>query len=191
LAGAIKAVKIMEKEALSLRGGIYSALFSALYVAGTYIRIPLGPVPIVLTNMFIFLGGLILPWPWAAASAGLYLLLGVVGLPVFSGGGGPAYFAGPTGGYLFGYPAAAACIGLVSKRGGGKRVFPIVSLAAGILLIYACGVPWLKMVLKISWAKAFAAGMLPFIPGDAVKAAAAYGIFLLYKRVLPHATFTR
>lgn len=181
----------MEKNSLVLRYAIYSALFTALYVAGTFIRIPIGPVPIVLTNLFIFLGGLVLPWSWSMASVVLYLLLGAVGLPVFSGGGGPAYFAGPTGGYLAGYLVAVCVISLISRAGKARLPFLILSLTAGILAIYACGVPWLKKVLDLPWHRAALVGMLPFIPGDVIKAAAAAGVFLLFRRVDPNAAYKR
>ena len=181
----------MEKSALNLRYAIYSALFTALYIAGTFIRIPIGPVPITLTTLFIFLGALTLPWSWGLSSVALYLLLGVLGLPVFAGGGGPAYFAGPTGGYLAGYLAAMCAVNLISRGGKSRLPFIIVALITGILVVYACGVPWLKTALAISWKKAAILGMLPFIPGDAVKAAAALGIFILLKRVDPNAAYTR
>ncbi|TFG65397.1 MAG: biotin transporter BioY [Spirochaetales bacterium] len=172
---------------MSLRYSIFAALFTALYIAGTFVRIPVGPVPIVLTNMFIFLGGLVLPLPWAAASVLLYLLLGTAGLPVFSGGGGPAYFAGPTGGYLIGYLAAVCAVSLVSRIGKRKLPVIIISLAVGIIIIYALGLPWLKFKLDLSWRKALPAGLLPFIPGDVIKAAAAFGAFIIYRRVASHA----
>lgn len=121
----------------------------------------------------------------------LYLFLGLVGLPVFSGGGGPGYFAGPTGGYLVGYLAAAAVVGLIAPRpglkGGGRlsAALTVLALAAGIAVIYGFGIPWLKLVLEMSWTNAAAAGFVPFILGDAIKAAAAAGIKVSVDRFLP------
>lgn len=175
----------------TLKNMILASLMTALMIVGTYIRVPLGPVPFVFTNMFVLLAGLILGPRWGSASVALYLFLGLVGLPVFSGGGGPGYFAGPTGGYLVGYLPAAAAAGFIAPRtrsGGspGAAAFrTAAALVAGIAAVYAFGVPWLKIVLGLSWPKAAAAGFVPFIAGDAVKAAAAAGIKLTIDRFIP------
>ncbi len=127
-------------ESLKLRGMVLASLFTALMAVGAYISIPVGPVPMVLQNMFVLLAGLLLGPAWATASVLLYLFLGAVGLPVFSGGGGGlAHFAGPTGGYLLGYLPAVAVTGAISRAGKS----PFISAAAAItgdLLVYAAGV---------------------------------------------------
>lgn len=156
-------------------------LFAAMTAAGAYIAIPLpwSPVPMALQNFFALLAGLVLGAGPGAACMGLYLFLGLLGLPVFAGGaGGAAHFAGPTAGYLLAYPLAAAAAGLLSAPGKtteGKAGFVrnFVAAAAGALVVYAAGVPWLKFRLGLGWEKAFLAGMLPFVPGDILKAAAA------------------
>lgn len=210
----------------NLKRMIFSSLLTALMIVGSYIRIPVGPVPIVLANMFAVLAGLLLGPVWGSASVGLYLLLGLIGLPVFSGGGGPAYFAGPTGGYLVGYAAAAFAAGAVNRAGdafrlggteqstgrriagrtggGGQRrgrraqstgqqngrkaarqIITAAAILCGFTVIYAAGFPWLKFILGISWKQAAAAGILPFLPGDAVKAAAAFAIVLGIRKTAP------
>jgi biotin transport system substrate-specific component len=104
----------------------------------------------------------------------LYLFVGAIGLPVFSGGrGGIAHFLGPTGGYLFGYLPAAWVTGFISERSRGILLLDILSVIMGSLLIYGLGVPWLKMVTQMPWTKAFIVGMAPFLIGDAVKASVA------------------
>ena len=155
-------------------------------VLGVFIRIPLGPVPIVMTNLFILLAGYLLgPGPGAAAT-GLYLFLGAAGLPVFSAGGGAALFLGPTGGYLAGYLPAAAVTGfLASGNRRGSPVLDLLILAAGALIIYVPGVSWLKLQTGLSWTGAFNAGMVPFLPGDAVKIVAAAGIIRGLGRGVP------
>ena len=179
----------------TLKYMILTSLMTALMIVGAYIRVPIGPVPFVLTNMFVFLAGLFLGPKWGSASVALYLFLGLVGLPVFSGGGGPGYFAGPTGGYLIGYLGAAAVVGLITPRTrvvrGGRgsapaALFTVLALAAGIIVIYAFGIPWLKLVLDMSWGKALAAGFVPFLLGDVLKAAAAAGVKISVDRFLPH-----
>ena len=87
-----------------LRMMVYASLFAALTAVGAFLALPIGPVPIVLQNMFVFLAGLLLGSRWGLASVGVYLLAGAVGLPVFAGGlGGLGRLIGPTGGYLIGY----------------------------------------------------------------------------------------
>ncbi|NQU65132.1 MAG: biotin transporter BioY, partial [SAR324 cluster bacterium] len=71
-----------------LRPTVYASLFAALISAGAFMAIPIGPVPIVLQNMFVLLAGVILGWKWGVASVLIYLLAGAVGFPVFSGGRG-------------------------------------------------------------------------------------------------------
>ncbi|RLC01276.1 MAG: biotin transporter BioY, partial [Deltaproteobacteria bacterium] len=93
----------MNNQSEQLRMTVYASLFAALIAAGAYISVPIGPVPIVLQNLFVFLAGLLLGSKWGLACVGVYLLAGACGLPVFAGGtGGIARFAGPTGGYLLG-----------------------------------------------------------------------------------------
>lgn len=158
----------------SIRMMVLSALFAALTSVGAYIAIPIGPVPIVLSNLFILLAGLLLGKKWAPVSIGIYLLLGLAGLPVFAGGAsGPAVFAGPTGGFLISFPLAAFIIALISSIGTPSLKKDIPAVLAGIAFVYLLGVPWLKISLGMEWGKALTAGMIPFIPGDLLKGAAA------------------
>lgn len=156
---------------------IYMALFAALIAAGSLISIPIGPVNLVLANFFIFLAGLLLGLPWAGFSIGLYLLIGLIGLPVFQGGsGGIAHFYGPTGGYLIGYLAAAFVIPFTAGGGKGPLWRKSIAVLAGLLIIYALGLPWLRYKLGLTWQGAFLAGFVPYILVDLVKAAAAVAL---------------
>lgn len=156
---------------------VYAALMAALTAAGAYIAIPIGPVPIVLQNLFVMLAGLLLGRRWGLASVGAYLLAGAVGLPVFAGGsGGLGKFVGPTGGYLVGFAAAAYLVGAISERGRQRVLVDVLAMVAGTLIVYGFGVSWLKVVTGMSFSKAFAVGMLPFLLGDALKIAAAIPI---------------
>ena len=110
----------------------------------------------------------------AAASMGLYIALGVLGLPVFAGGAsGIAYLSGATLGYLVGFVIAAYVIGLLAERGLERSVrTSLIPFLVGTVIIYVCGVVWLAVVLG-SFSKAIAAGLLPFLLGDAIKLIAA------------------
>ncbi|MDC7124723.1 MAG: biotin transporter BioY [Spirochaetales bacterium] len=157
---------------------LFIALFAAFMAAGTFIRIPVGPVPITLTSFFMLLAGLLLGPAAASVSVIIYLIAGIIGLPAFAGGSGPAVFAGPTGGFLIGYLPTAAVSGLISLNSekASLKKFPvadIIAVIAATVVLYAIGVPWLKWRLGMDWAGAFSAGMIPFLPGDCLKAVAA------------------
>jgi biotin transport system substrate-specific component len=156
---------------------VYAALFAALTAVGAFLFIPIGPVPIVLQNMFVYLAGLLLGSRWGLASIGVYLLVGAVGLPVFAGGlGGISRFVGPTGGYLVGYLPTVFLIGKIAHRDAPQIIVDVLAMICGTLVLYACGVTWLKIVSGMPLGKTLALGVYPFLIGDAVKIAAAAAI---------------
>lgn len=164
---------------------IYSSLFAALMAAGAFIAIPIGPVPIVLQNLFVLLAGILLGSKWGLISVGIYLLTGALGLPVFAGGtGGIARFAGPTGGYLIGFLPAVYIVGVICEKTRNTLLFQIIAMIAGSIIVYACGVPWLKTVTGMAWPKALAVGFYPFLLGDALKIAAAVPIARALKGII-------
>lgn len=155
-------------------------LFAALTAVGAQVHTPLpfSPVPVVLSNFFALLAGLVLGARLGATSQAVYILLGAVGVPVFAGmHGGPQVLVGPTGGYLVGFVLAAAAAGALrgSPITAGRAM---VAAAVGAALIYVTGVPWLAHVMGVPWAaavtgtglrKVLLVGVLPFLPGDAFK----------------------
>jgi biotin transport system substrate-specific component len=148
-----------------------ACLFAALLCAQAYIAIPIsiGPVPLVFGNFFVILGALLLGPFWGASASILYIVIGALGFPVFSGGrGGLVHLAGPTCGYLLGYVLGAFLAGLISR----KRGLFVIALAAfiGFLTILVIGVAGLMLVTGLDLVKALAVGALPFIPGDLLKA---------------------
>lgn len=162
--------------ASDLRRVVYASLMAALIAMGAYLHIPIpiSPVPLVLQNLFVLLAGLLLGARWGLAAVGIYLFIGSLGMPVFVGGkGGVAHFVGPTGGYLLGFAACAWITGTLSARLGERTSGDVAAVVIGSMAIYLLGVPWLKAVTSMSWEKALMAGMVPFLPGDALKAAAA------------------
>ena len=162
---------------LQLRMTVYASLLAALTAAGAYLSIPIGPVPIILQNMFVLLSGLLLGSRWGLASVGVYILAGAFGLPVFAGGlGGISRIAGPTGGYLLGYLPAVYVIGLITEKIKQNMVVDVIAMICGCIIIYACGVTWLKVLTGMTLAKTLTVGMYPFLIGDALKIAAAAAI---------------
>ena len=156
---------------------VCAALFAALTAVGAYLAIPIGPVPIVLQNLFVLLTGLLLGSRWGLAAIGIYLLAGACGLPVFAGGmGGIGRLIGPTGGYLLGYLPAVYLIGRISEKTDQRAVYDVLAMICGSIIVYACGVTWLKVVSGMSWSKTLALGMYPFLIGDALKIAVAVPI---------------
>jgi biotin transport system substrate-specific component len=159
-------------------------LFAALTAVGALIAIPVGPVPIVLQNFFVMLMGLLLGPRWGLAGIGVYLLAGVLGLPVFAGGtSGIARLAGPTGGYLVGYLPCVALIGWISNRGKGHRIIDALAMLCGTFALYTCGVAWLKLVTGMTWGKAMGLGVIPFLPGDIAKIIAAVLVIKTLRRL--------
>ena len=160
-----------------LRMMVYASLFAALTAAGAFLAIPIGPVPIVLQNMFVYLAGLLMGSRWGLASVGVYLLAGACGLPVFAGGlGGIGRIVGPTGGYLIGYLPTVYIIGKISARTHQRAVYDVLAMICGTAILYAFGVTWLKIVTGMTPATALAVGLFPFLIGDALKIAAAAAI---------------
>ncbi len=111
---------------------------------------------------------------WGMGAIAVYLLAGACGLPVFAGGmGGIGRLAGPTGGYLIGYLPMVLIIGLIVEKTDKRMIFDILAMILGTIILYACGVTWLKIVTGMAWSKALTVGMYPFLIGDAVKIAVA------------------
>ena len=147
---------------------VYSALFAALTAVGAVIIIPLpfSPVPITLQTFFTFLAGGLLGSKAGAISQILYLFLGAVGLPVFSGGqGGLPILAGPTGGFLLALPLAAFIAGI--NRNNKKS--NIISFSIALIIIYIFGVSGLMLQTGLNLKEAILTGMAPFLIGDALK----------------------
>ena len=155
-----------------------SATFIALLAAGAWVAIPVGPVPVTLQTFFLLLAAPVMKRR-AFIPAALYLLLGCLNLPVFHAGlSGVGVLLGPSGGFLVGFIPAAAIAGLAYER--KSRVLRIAGLAAGTATVYACGVAWLLLSAGLTLPAAVLVGVLPFLPGDLLKAA---GVFLLGERL--------
>ncbi len=161
----------MKNTRKSLRGMIYAAMFGAITAVGAFVIIPLPPVPITLQTLFTALSGALLGGSLGALSQVVYVLLGIIGLPVFAGGkAGLGVLFGPTGGYLIGFVAASFVIGkMIEGKKEAGFVWIAFAMVLGFLVLYALGVLQLSLVAKLDFAKALSAGMLPFLIGDVVK----------------------
>lgn len=155
----------------SLRRMVYAAMFGALTAVGSFMVIPLQPVPITLQTLFTGLAGVLLGGYTGALSQIVYVLLGVIGLPVFAGGkAGIGTLFGPSGGYLIGFVVGAYVIGRITeiKRDAGFT-WILVALVAGNLVIYSLGTLQLSLVTHFSLIKSLSVGVLPFLIGDVLK----------------------
>jgi biotin transport system substrate-specific component len=150
------------------------ALMTAVLCILGPISLPIGPVPISLTNLAIYFIMYILDAKSGTAAYLLYLLIGLAGLPVFSGyTGGPAKLFGPTGGYLIGFLPMAFLIGLFIDRYFKKRLPCVLVLEAATWIPYLLGSYWLSVSAGMSFQAALAAGVLPFLIEDFGKMALA------------------
>jgi biotin transport system substrate-specific component len=150
----------------------YSAAFIGLITLGSWISIPCIPVPFTLQTLFVLLAGAVMKRS-AVLPVALYVILGALGLPLFHNGiAGIGVLLGPTGGYLAGFILAALVTGLAYEHPG--RPVRVCGLAAATFTIYAMGIAWLVYSLHLDILPAIAAGALPFLIGDLIKAGAAY-----------------
>ena len=134
------------------------------------IPIPVSPVPISLTNLVLLISVYILGWKDASISFIIYLLLGLAGLPVFSGfSGGLGKIAGPTGGYLAGFIFMTVIAGLAVDIFSGRRLPAGIGMALGTAVAYAFGTAWLAIQMDLTFISALSIGVLPYLAGDTLK----------------------
>ncbi|HEU5314654.1 MAG TPA: biotin transporter BioY [Chloroflexota bacterium] len=159
------------REALLIAAG---TAFLAL-TARISLPLPFSPVPITGQTLGVLVVGALYGPTRGAATVLAYLVEGAAGAPVFAAGrAGLSVLAGPTGGFLVGFVPAAAIAGFAGARRRAALRLAILLLATAA--VYACGVPWLMAVTGLPLAAALAAGALPFLPGDVLKAGLAGGV---------------
>jgi biotin transport system substrate-specific component len=143
------------------------------------IPVPGSPVPITGQTFGVLLVGGALGFRRGLIAVGLYVLLGVVGLPFFAEGkGGLAVVWGATGGYLIGFAAAGALVGRLAELGWDRRIGGAIgAMLLGNIVIYLIGLPWLKFVTGMSAQDTIANGLTPFLLGDALKLVLAAVLF--------------
>lgn len=155
-------------------GALVVALCAQVYI-------PTQPVPFTGQTFGVLVVGGALGFRRGLLALALYLAIGLAGVPIYAEGrSGLAVIQGVTGGYLIGFAVAAAAVGRLAELGWDRRlVGAMVAMLIGTALIYAIGVPWLKVVTGMSWSDAVAAGLTPFLVWDAAKIAVAAAIFPL------------
>ncbi|MCX8129208.1 MAG: biotin transporter BioY [Clostridia bacterium] len=162
---------------LNLRGLILASLFAALTAVCARISIntPLAPVPITLQTFAVFMSAVILGSKYGALSQIVYIMIGIVGMPVFSNGGsGLGWLIGPTGGFLLSFPVISFVIGFVMERKKQvSRTDVIGLLVIGMIICYTFGTLQFGLIKGYDYVKAINAVVIPFIPFDIVKLIAA------------------
>ena len=146
------------------------ALMTAVVCVLAPFSIPVGVIPVSLATFGLYLAVRILGGKKAILVCLLYLMMGFVGLPVFSGfTGGPAKLLGPTGGYLIGYLLLTGIAGFFVDKFPGKKELCLLGYVLGTVACYVLGTLWFAAQMEISFGAALLMGVVPFLPGDVIK----------------------
>ncbi|MBR2995956.1 MAG: biotin transporter BioY [Lachnospiraceae bacterium] len=150
------------------------ALMAAILCVLGPVSLPIGPVPISLTTLAIYFIVYLVGTKRSVIACAIYILIGLVGLPVFSGyTGGPQKLLGPTGGYIIGYLPMIILMGLVVEKHKTNRVLCILAMEAATWVLYLLGTAWLAHAAGMTFRAALGVGVLPFVLLDLVKICAA------------------
>lgn len=183
LSAVLKKEVLVSKLAVRIIGIVFFMLCTAL---GAFVRIPLPftPVPVTLQTFFVLLSGACLGAGAGILSQAGYVLLGLWGVPLFSGyGSGYLYLTGPTTGYLAGFVVSSFLIGRFIRLTKNNIALTMLLMFAADMVILGCGLLWLKVLLRQSFSYLIGIGVIPFIIPDIIKVMAAAG---LYHKFKPH-----
>jgi biotin transport system substrate-specific component len=159
----------------ALRAVVLAVIGTLLLTVSAKIQVPFWPVPMTMQTFVVLVLGMAYGWRLAGATVLLYLAEGAIGLPVFAKGGGLAYFAGPTAGYLFGFLVAAVAVGWLAERGWDRSVWRALgAMLIGTAIIFFFGIAWLSALIGLR--EAIAAGLVPFLTSEAFKIALATAV---------------
>ena len=165
------------------RAIVLALIGTALLTLSAKIQVPFWPVPMTMQTFVVLVLGMAYGWRLAGATVLLYLAQGAIGLPVFAAGGGIAYLAGPTGGYLVGFLLAAVAVGWLAEHGWDRSApRTLAAMLIGTAIIFTCGIAWLGTLIGLP--QAISAGLVPFLLGEAVKIALATAILPFAWRLL-------
>ncbi len=179
LADFLVPIRVGERTPTRLRHVVLIVAGALVVALSAQVVIPMQPVPFTGQTFGVLIVGGALGFRRGALALLLYIALGALGLSVFAEGtSGVARIVGATGGYLIGFVAAAAIVGRLAELGWDRHIGgSLAAMAIGTAVIYAIGVPWLKVSLGIPWEAAVAGGMTKFLLWDAAKLVVAAGIF--------------
>lgn len=170
----------------SLRSMILAAEFAAIIAILSQLTIPLGIIPLTGQTLAVGLAATILGRKTGTNAILIYLLLGLIGLPVFAGmSSGFSVLFGPTGGYLIGFIVNGLVTGGILERAGFTYKWALFANLIGAVLTLLFGTIWLKLSGSMSWSGAFQGGFLPFLAPGAIKAIAAAYLGILLRQRLP------
>lgn len=164
---------------------IITALFTAILAVSAQIIIP-NAVPFTLQSLGVFLASAILGWKKGVLSVVVYIMVGAIGLPVFSGfQGGLGVLLGVTGGYIWGFIPTAFIVGIMCEKLGRKKLVLILSMVIGLIMCYILGTVWYSVYTSTGFMSALAICVVPFIIADIIKIAVAVMIVSKLEKVAP------
>jgi len=176
------------KKAFDIKSLSISALFTALIIVGAYIKVPLPVIPFTLQTLFVIMAGMLLGSRKGLLSVLSYTFIGLIGLPVFSGGGGLAYVFKPSFGYILGFALAAFIAGKIVEGHDFNIKTLVLAATAGTLAIYVVGLPWYYIIMNyylntpLTVSALMISGFVVFLPTTIIKGALAV---VLTKRLMP------
>ena len=164
-------------ENTNVKNLILIAMFAALTAIGAFIKIPIPYVPITLQVLFCAYSGILLGAKRGLYSQLVYLGIGLIGIPIFTNGGGPAYILQPTFGYLIGFALCSYIVGRLTEKVKEYKFYRVLgAILAGLLGVYVCGLTHFYMIMNfylhkpMSIQAVIGAGLIPFIPTDLLSA---------------------
>lgn len=176
---------------MKTRSLILTALFAALTAVGAFLKIPFPLSAITLQFFFTAMAGTLLGKKYGALSQAVYVLLGLIGVPIFALGGGFSYVFQPTFGFLLGLIPSAWVIGSLARR---PLTFwrSVTAMLAGLAVLYAIGVPYMALIANaylgkgLTFWQVLKNGMLIYLPGDMLKIAAGSALSCAVTRRIPN-----
>ena len=177
---------------MQLRNMMLAAIFAAFMIISSYIVLPIGPVPHTLQPLVVLLSGVLLGHKWGPISIIVWVVLGVLGLPVFNQGqAGAVMLIGPTGGFIFGFIVCSWLAGLLTEKNlqaGYAKTFFYLLIA--LIVAYIMGLIGFKLSFQyflhkpMTWEKSVLIAIAPFLPFDIIKAAIAYCVGVKVRNAL-------
>lgn len=158
---------------LDVKSMCICSFFAVLIAIGAFIKLPISIVPVTMQTLFVVLAAIVLKQKKATISVLLYLIIGLIGIPIFANGGGITYVLQPTFGYLIGFLCAANIVGYLASKKNSLKYYFFISVL-GMLIIYLFGMLYFIFIQKVYYGIAFEWGwvfyylFLVYLPGDLI-----------------------